>query len=113
MQALKAVVVVMAVLIVAGLGLLAYGLVTKMGGSPKSDNIASHDAGADMNKARQYSAFGTVETELPPGARVVGMAVNDGRIVVRVELPDGGHSLMVFSVDTGAQLGTIRIRTAP
>ncbi|MBT5111259.1 MAG: hypothetical protein HOM25_21450 [Rhodospirillaceae bacterium] len=107
MQALKAVVIVMAVLIVAGLGLLAYGLVTKIGGG------STNDAGADKNNAPQYSAFGTVETALPPGARVVGMAVDDGRIVVRVEAPGGGQSLMVFNVDTGAQLGTIRIRAAP
>lgn len=103
MQALKAVVIVMAVLIVAGLGLLAYGLVTKIGGG------STNDAVTGKNNARQYSAFGTVETELPPGARVVGMAVNEGRIIVRVEAPGGGQSLMVFNVDTGAQLGTIRI----
>ena len=106
MKALKAVVIFMAVLIVAGLGLLAYGLVTKIGGVPDKE------ADNGQNEARQYSAFGTVETALPPGGRVAGMTVNDGRVVVRVEAPDGDQLLMVFNVDTGAFLGTIRIKAA-
>ncbi|MGY8960407.1 MAG: hypothetical protein ACKVKG_12980 [Alphaproteobacteria bacterium] len=105
MRALKTIVVVMAILIVAGLALLAYGLVTRLSGS--TEEPASRPTPAD------HSAFGDVETVLPPNGRVMGMAVDSGRAIIRVETPDGGQSLMVFDLDNGAALGVIRIKAAP
>jgi hypothetical protein len=116
MQALKAVVIFMGILIVAGLGLLAYGLVTKIGGPESGKDQASDNnpASVKVNEAH-YSAFGTVETELPVSAdgqpgRVIDMTAEAGRLVLRVEMPDGGQSLMVFDMKTGATLGTIRLK---
>jgi hypothetical protein len=101
MRAIKIAIVVMTILIVAGLALLAYGLVTRLGGSTEAP--ANRPAPVD------HSAFGTVETVLPAHGRVMGMAVDSGRAIIRVETPDGGQSLMVFDLDNGAALGVIRI----
>ena len=110
MKLLKAIVIFMGVLIIAGLGLFAYGLVTKIGGA----GSVKYPAPVKANVA-QYSAFGTVETELPVGVNgqpghVVDMTTESGRIVLRVKMPDGGQSLMVFDMKTGRALGTIRLK---
>jgi hypothetical protein len=104
MRVLKTAVVVMAILIVAGLALLAYGLVTRLGGSTEEPIRRATPV--------DHNAFGAVETVLPPKGRVMGMAVDNGRAIIRVETPDGGQSLMVFDLDNGASLGVIRIEAA-
>jgi len=110
MKLLKAIVIFMGVLIIAGLGLFAYGLVTKIGGTES----VKYPAPVKVNMT-QYSAFGTVETELPIGvngqpSRVIDMTTESGRIILRIEMPDGSQSLMVFDMQTGAELGTIRLK---
>lgn len=98
MQALKALVVFMGILIFAGLGLLIYGLMTQIGGDDTPPPGAN---------------FGVVEQVLPAGAVVDSVSVEDGRAVVRVRLADGGVELRVFDLASGAALGIIRLRGAP
>jgi hypothetical protein len=99
MQALKALVVFMGILIFAGLGLLIYGLATRIGGGDDAPPPGAN--------------FGVVEQTLPAGAAVDGVSVEDGRAVVRVRLAGGGMELRIFDLASGAAVGTIRLRGAP
>lgn len=90
MRVLQAVVIIMAVLIFVGLGLVFYGIARK----------------ADPPKA-DPGTLGATKLDLPPGARVVDMAGTDGRLVLRVETGDGEQRLYVLDLDSGALLGTI------
>ncbi len=50
---------------------------------------------------------------LPPGGEVRETRTGDGRIVVRVALPDGESRLIVIDAETGRQLRTVRLRPGP
>ena len=94
MRALKGVVIGMGLLIVLGMGLLVYGLATRLGGA--ADGAGEPD-------------FGTVRAALPAGARIGAVAVQDGRIVVPVQLPGGGAEILVFGLESGRRLGAIAL----
>jgi hypothetical protein len=101
MQALKALVIFMGILIFAGMGLLVYGLMTRVGG----DGDDAPDVAA--------KPFGLVEHALPAGATVAGISIDKGRAIVDVRTPGGGAELHLFDLATGAPSGTIRLKAAP
>lgn len=101
MQALKALVIVMGVLIIAGMGLLVYGLMTR---------VSWEDDSASSGAAK---SFGDVSQTLPAGASVGEISVDGGRAVVQVRLPGGGAELRVYDLSTGAAMGTIQLKAAP
>jgi hypothetical protein len=98
MQALKALVVFMGILIFVAMGFLVYGLLNR---------------GDDAQESVAGASFGVVESRLPAGAAVSGMSVGDGRVVVRLRLADGGAEIRIFDLASGAALGTIRLSAAP
>ena len=106
MQALKALVIIMGVLIIAGMGLLVYGLMTRV----SWDEVASQPERAP---ATAVSAFGAVSSALPAGASVVSVSVDKGRAVVHVRLAGGGAEIRLFDLATGAASGTIQLKAAP
>lgn len=93
MQALKALVIGMAVLIVLGMGLLVYGIATRVGGERVLTKVPE--------------GFGTVEAELPPGASVRSVSLSEGVLVVELAMPDGGARILLFRLDERRQLGTV------
>ena len=101
MQALKALVIIMGVMIFAGMGLLVYGMVTQVSWGDGSEQAAAAEA------------FGKVAASLPTGAVVAGVSVDNGRAVVHVRLAGGGAEIRVFDLDTGAATGTIQLKAAP
>ncbi len=93
MAALKVLVVVMAVLIVAGIGAIVYGIATRL----------------DLSRP----SFADGRIELPAGARVVDMAAAGERLVLRVALPDARERLIVVDLARGRQLGALDLARAP
>jgi hypothetical protein len=96
MQALKALVIGMGILIIAGMAILVYGLSNKFGTSlsPKASD----------------AAFGTIRASLPAGAAVESVLLQDGSVLVHLAMPDGGAQLMVFRLSDGRQTGTIELQ---
>lgn len=96
MQALKALVIGMGLLILAGLGLVAYGLV---GGTSK---LTSSPAG-----------FGEISLDLPAGCAIAEAEAEGGRIIVRTEGPGerGCQQVLVIDQSSGKILG--RIHASP
>lgn len=81
MKALKALVIFMTVLLVAGLGLLGWGLATK---GERLHRAANAPAAALPATA----SFGDVAVPLPAGARIEQMAVVGNRVVLRITAAD-------------------------
>ncbi|MEO0034347.1 MAG: hypothetical protein RLZZ501_370 [Pseudomonadota bacterium] len=79
MKALKALVIVLGLLIVAGVVLLIYGVSSRLG--PRPAPAASAGSGTT-------TAFGTVAVPLPGGAQVVQVLSAGERLVVRIATPD-------------------------
>ena len=90
MRGLKALVIVMGVLIVAGLAVVVA-------------TIASRSSGGGGDTA----GFGVARIAIPPGATVVGTTATGQRLVVRLRLADGTARLVVIDPATGQRLGTI------
>lgn len=89
MAALKVLVVVMGVLIVAGVATIIYGLATRL----------------DLSRPR----FADGRLELPAGARIVDMAAAGEKLVLRVALPDARERLIVVDLARGQQVGTLEL----
>ena len=88
MPALKALVIGMALLIVAGLAVVAVTIANRTldGGGPTDAAFA-----------------------LPPGAEILETALDGGRIALRLRLADGGTAIHVYDLDTGRRLAVARI----
>lgn len=101
MQALKALVIFMGVLILAGMGLLVYGLMTRIGNGPADTVTAT------------AKPFGELEYNLSADANISGISVDSGRAIVDIRHSDGSAELRVFDLSTGKPSGTIKLRAAP
>ena len=103
MQALKALVIIMGILIIAGMGLLVYGLMTRVLWNEVSGQ-------ADKPQMTLAASFDVVVSTLPAGASVASVSVENDRAVVLVQLPDGGAEIRLFDLETGSVIGTIRLK---
>ncbi len=109
MQALKTLVIVLGVMIVAGIaviGVTVYHRATNLVNSPVPPSAKpSTEPGFGPG-------FGRVALELPAGSRVVEMTAEDDRLILRVDLADGGRQIIILDMATGKRLGTFELRDA-
>lgn len=112
MQALKALVIGMGILIIAGMAILVYGLSSKFGSNMAAKDtrqVGGQDGRQDMGQ-NAAAAFGTIRAALPAGASVESAQMQDGKVMVFLAMPDGGVQLMVFRLSDGRQTGTIELQ---
>ncbi len=104
MQSIKALVIFMGLLILAGLGLLVYGVVSQV----------SEVAGPGAPGAPD--GFDAASVTLPAGCVLAEARIDEGRLVVRVEGPPSyPECQLVILLDpaSGAELGRITIAPQP
>ena len=89
MRALKALVIGMAVLIAAGLIVVAVTIANRT---------------LDGGKRPTEAAFA-----LPDGAEVLETALDGNRVALRLRLPGGAETIHVFDLATGRRVATARI----
>ena len=102
MRALKLLVIVLGVLLVAGVVALGFAVQYRLN-HPRP--LAAANAG--IGPAGAPSAM---TLDLPPGARVVGAEASGDRLVVRVELAGGSEELIIVNLVTGAPVATVTLR---
>ncbi len=105
MQSIKALVIFMGLLILAGLGLLVYGVVGQV--SEVSDAGAPSEA---------TGGFDETEIPLPAGCSVVENRVDDNRLIVRTDGPLGNkpcQEIIIIDLESGAELGRITFAPQP
>jgi len=99
MQALKALVIGMGVLIVAGMVILVYGVTTKLGKStPVGGSLAD---------------FGEVRVTLPAGAVVEDARLDGETLVVRLRGPGRDARIMLFERHGGRRVGSFLFAPPP
>jgi len=98
MRALKILVIVMGVLLVAGTTALVIVVVARV------NRPAAPPAPA---------VTGSRTIELPPGARVIATEASGDRLVVRLALSEGGEELLIFDLASGARIASIMLQTKP
>jgi hypothetical protein len=99
MRALKILVVVMGVMLIAGVATLAVVIAGRV--SRGGPGTASPQP------------FAASQIELPKGARIENISAGGDRLVIDLVLPDGNRQLVIIDLATGRRLGTIPLRTAP
>ena len=109
MQALKALVIFMAVLIVAGMGLLVYGLMTRAGGGGSAE-AEKPGAGTPERAAAPAVIFGTLELAIPDGCSLAASELAGDRIVVRItgQPGRGCQQLVIIDLASGRELGRVK-----
>jgi Family of unknown function (DUF6476) len=99
MRALKILVVVMGVMLVVGFAALVALIAGRVSrGGPAA--TAAHE-------------FGSPAIDIPRGARIEAMTAGSDRLILALELPEGGRQLVVIDLAKGLRLGTIELHQAP
>lgn len=99
MRALKILVGVMGVMIVAGFATLVVMIAGRVSGGGRG--------------TASTPPFVAAPIELPKGARIETMSTGSDRVVIDLVLPDGNRRLVIIDLATGRNLGTIPLLTAP
>lgn len=93
MRALKILVIVMGVLLVGGATALVAAVIARIERGPSG--------------AVNAAAAAPVHTALPSGSRILAAELSGDRLLVRLALPDGGETLMLFNARNGAAVAVI------
>ncbi len=109
MQILKAVVIVMGVLIVAGFTVIATTIYKRAG------QRAETSAGAEGKPAGRAAPlpFTARQLVIPPGSAVRHVTAADERLIVWLSDSGGTQRIMVLDLGTGEELGTFEIKESP
>lgn len=110
MQALKALVIFLAVLIVAGMALLVYGLMTRTGGEGGRATAGAPAAGAGSAPRAPAVDFGTLDLAIPDGCSLAGSELAGDRLVVHVtgQPGRGCQQLVIVDLLSGRELGRVK-----
>ena len=104
MQSIKILVIFMGLLILAGLGLLVYGVVNQVSEVAGPGGPVAPDA---------PGGFDEVEIPLPAGCSVVETRVDGGRLIVRTDGPDSNapcQKIIIIDLESGEVLGRVRFK---
>ena len=94
----------MGLLILAGLGLLVYGMVNQVSEVAGPGGLVAPDA---------PGGFDEVEIPLPAGCSVVETRVDDDRLIVRTDGPDSFEpcqKIIIIDLESGEVLGRVQFK---
>jgi len=111
LRALKTLVIVLGILIVAGLGLVGYVLVKRGLNSAPPQPVAS--AAAPAAPIAAETPYGPIAIELPAGAKIASTHVTGGRLVVELAMPNGAERVLALDLADGRLIGTIDLKPQP
>jgi hypothetical protein len=119
-RGLKFLVIFMGVLIILGVSVIAYTIISRLTAGGKSDSpetvtkAASQPAavqGAHPKwKPRPLKAFGDVTAKIPAGAVIEEMTTDRRHLILRLRLVSGEQSVHIFNLRTGERLGSINLQ---
>jgi hypothetical protein len=110
MQALKALVIIMGVLIVIGTAVVVvtiYNRVSRMGGQQSAADVPAATGAAPPVADAAPASFGEARLPVPDGCRVVEMVPAGDRLLLRLGSIQRCNRILVIDLDTGSQLGSI------
>jgi len=112
MQALKALVIVMGVVIVVGLTVVVVTIYNRLN-RPAVQTPASAASAVSAPQSESASGFGSAQLTVPEGCRVVEMVPAGDRLLLRLGSPPRCDTILVVELATGRQLGTIDLIPQP
>lgn len=110
MQAVKALVIGLGIMIVAGIGLLVYGISQKAA-DPSFRLFQSKGGGAGGGGSSGGPAgFGETRIALPEGCRLIDLRPDGQRLYLHVGPTGGCERIIILNSTTGQVLGSIWLR---
>ncbi|HEY4134289.1 MAG TPA: hypothetical protein VGO34_03650 [Alphaproteobacteria bacterium] len=112
MNALKALVIGMGLLIVAGIAVIAVTIIRRQDAPVAADPAAKPAVGLARSgpAAPPPASFGVRDIAVPADSEVMSVTAADGRIIVELRDPDNNTRLLLLDPVTGAPLGGWRLR---
>ena len=107
MQFLKALVVIMGVLIIAGFAVIGVELYKRMNDPDRRSSASAEAERVVTGKAEE------VGLDLPAGSRMGDPVAVGNRVMFRVTVPDGADRLFVLDPRSGAITATVTTGTVP
>ena len=98
MRALKVLVVVLGVLLVAGFAVVVVTIMYRMG-----------QRAAPVAATARLAPFGNTTVMLPADSLIMEVQGAGDRILLRLDLADGSEMLLVLDAATGTELGRIKL----
>jgi hypothetical protein len=95
MRALKILVIVMGLLLVAGTVAMVAAVASRLNHPPPPAAALTNDIA------------------LPAGAKIAGTEISGDRLVVRIARADGGEDVLIFNLATGARTASISLHATP
>lgn len=99
MRALKVLVVVMGILLIAGFAVVVVTIMGRM----------TQKAAPAAPAAAHLAPFGNTAVTLPADSLVMEVQGAGDRILLRLELKDGTEMLLILDAATGTELGRIKL----
>jgi hypothetical protein len=99
MRGLKALVIIMGVLIVAGFAVIVVTLINR-------------SVGGNGATVKSTGAPYKAEFPIPAGATIVETDADDGRLIIRLKLPGGATQILIVNSATGRRIGQIDLPEA-
>lgn len=110
MQGIKALVIFMGVLIVAGMVALVYGMITQVGKLSDNDKASSETVIPTEGVQSNTKGFGSIAAPLPNGAEVLETDISGSVMTLRYRRPDGIQEILVLDLGAGESLGTVSLQ---
>ncbi|WP_259780270.1 hypothetical protein [Aestuariispira ectoiniformans] len=111
MQGIKALVIFMGVLIVAGMVALVYGMISQVGKLSDKDTSASKTViSTGETQPTKTRTFGTMSAPLPRGAEILETDISGMVMTLRYRTQDGVQEILVLDLGAGESLGTVKLQ---
>ncbi len=111
MQALKSLVFVLGVMIVAAIAVIGVTIFLRATNLVNSPVPGSTEPAVRTGFGPGFGpGFGRMALDLPPGSRVVEMTAEGDRLILRLRLADGGGQILILDMATGKRLGIFESR---
>src|SRR5882672_4452765 len=98
MKPLRALVIIMGVLIVAGIVVVIVTIANRLSGG-----------GGEATTTRAVPGFATVDLPVPAGCQVMETTTADDRLVLRLGSGERCNQILIVDIATGRLLGTLRL----
>ena len=113
MQALKALVIFMAVVIVVGLTVIAVTIYNRLNRPAGEARAPAASTAAMPSEAAAQAGFGEAQVTVPAGCRVVEMVPAGDRLLLRLGSQPRCNRILVVDLATGRELGGIELVPQP
>ena len=123
-RGLKFLVIFMGVLIILGVSVIAYTIISRLAAGGKTESpqtvaqtvapTATQPVAAQRPhskwKLRPLKAFGDVTAKIPAGAVIEEMTTDRRRLILRLRLATGEQAVHIFNLANGERLGSIKLQ---